>query len=164
MQNASIPKRFYVLTMDSANTYQNIANIHMIVTFSSMITIMEGLRNAQSITLSSASMFASTLTKKASNLRKCFQLPFNNLKRLSLPHLKLVRIRHFGGLENEVKFVQFLLKSASVLEKMIINVAASSPENVSSIDKTEVMKIGEMLLTSPRASSGESSSVGILFM
>ncbi|KAF9603318.1 hypothetical protein IFM89_034667 [Coptis chinensis] len=85
---------------------------------------------------------------------KAEELGSNN----SLPHLKLVRIQNFGGHENEVKFVQFLLKSAVVLEKMII-VAGTSSEAVS-MAKKEVMKTGERLLTSPRASA----SVGILFM
>ncbi|KAF9603307.1 hypothetical protein IFM89_034656 [Coptis chinensis] len=149
---------------------------------------IEGLRYAQSISLSRDCMVACEYSAGDSNLHKTF---FNNLKWLklgiayknadiavlttmsklsrnsfvgdqsgynfSMRSLKSVKIQNFRGWEYEIKFVQFLLKSAKSLEKMSI-VTQSSGE--ASMTKTELRKIGDMLLTYPRASS----SLGILFM
>ncbi|KAL5730049.1 hypothetical protein ACHQM5_002923 [Ranunculus cassubicifolius] len=74
-----------------------------------------------------------------------------------LPHLKLVEVHGFDGTKGEVEMVEFFLKNAIVLERLIILTSKAGQEGV--LPERELMKIGRKILTYPRASS----SVGILF-
>ncbi|KAI3845165.1 hypothetical protein MKX03_018086, partial [Papaver bracteatum] len=84
---------------------------------------------------------------------------------LSLPclmfHLKHVEIREVWGCEDELKFLEFLLKNAIVLEKIVLSFNKNdfvrrvecSPETTGSADILQLMKkFEEKLRTLPRAS------------
>ncbi|KAI3834478.1 hypothetical protein MKX03_012872, partial [Papaver bracteatum] len=72
-----------------------------------------------------------------------------------MSHLKHIEIRDAEGCENELKFLEFLLKNSIVLEKMVVSFdTTSSPDITGSADRLKLMKkFKEKLRTLPRASA-----------
>ncbi|KAI3859142.1 hypothetical protein MKX03_017848, partial [Papaver bracteatum] len=77
---------------------------------------------------------------------------------LSLPclmfHLKHVEITEVKGYEDELKFLEFLMKNAVVLEKIVLSYYKRGPRDTTSLaDIWKLMKnFEEKLRTLPRAS------------